>query len=176
MSKSTLKKHLQTLNKDQIIEVVLEIYSNMKPVREYFEYYLSPNEKEMLEKFRQIITKEFSTEWEHSEPKLRFSVAKKAISDFRILKPSPELLADLMLTLAEHSCKITYEFGDMTEQYYNSAATNFEIALIFIESNGLLENFKPRCLDCVKWASNSGYGFADEIYDLYYSFYEDIPE
>jgi hypothetical protein len=175
MSKSTLKKHLQTLSKDQIIETVLELYGNMKPVKEYFEFYMNPNEKEMLEKYRTIITKEFATEWKHSEPKLRFSVAKKAISDFRNLKPAPELLADLMLSLPEMACKFTYEFGDMTEQYYNSAATNFEIVLIYLESNGLLKNFKLRCEDCVKWASTSGYGFADEISDLYYSFYEDIP-
>jgi len=33
MSKSALKKHLQSLNKEQLIETVLEMYDNMKPVK-----------------------------------------------------------------------------------------------------------------------------------------------
>lgn len=51
MSKSTLKKHLQTLNKEQLIETVLEMYDNLKPAKEYLEYYLSPKEKVMYEKY-----------------------------------------------------------------------------------------------------------------------------
>ena len=40
MSKTELKKHLQTLTKDKIIEQVLEIYDNCKPAKEYLEYLL----------------------------------------------------------------------------------------------------------------------------------------
>ena len=38
MSKSALKKHLQSLNKEQIIETVLEMDDGIKPVKEYLEY------------------------------------------------------------------------------------------------------------------------------------------
>ena len=44
---------------------------------------------------------------------LKFSVAKKAISEFASFKPSPEALADVMLALPEAACLFTYEFGDM---------------------------------------------------------------
>lgn len=172
MSKSALKKHLQSLNKDQIIETVLEMYDGIKPVKEYLEYYLQPDEKAMFEKYKKLITDEFYPTTKSFNPKLRFSVARKTIADFRTLKPSPELLADLMLTLAEQACEFTYDFGDMTEQYYNSAYNNMKAALEYIKKNDLLENFQLRCEDCVKWASPCGYGFAYEISELVYDYYQ----
>lgn len=175
MSKLQLKKHLSTLTKSQIIELFVEVYTNNKATQEYLDYYLSPNEKAMFEKYRKIIVKEFYPETKSWEPKTRFSVCRKAIAEFRALKPSPLLLADLMLTLPEAACKFTYEFGDMWEQFYDSATTNFHAALKYMQQNGVLDDFKLRCNDCVKYASPCGYGFADEIASLYIEYYNDKP-
>ena len=171
MSKIALKKHLQSLTNKQLIEAVLEMYDNMKQVKEYLEFYLNPNETEMFEKYRTVIVNEFYPKGKYTEPKTRFSVAKKAITEFRALKPSPELLGDLMLTLPELACKFTYDFGDMWEQYYDSAYTNFKNALIYLQKNNLLEHFKQRCENCVKYASPCGYGFADDISEIFYQYY-----
>lgn len=171
MSKVALKKHLQTLTNEQLIETVLEMYDNIKPVKEYFEFFLNPNEKEMLGKYKAVIVNEFYPKGKYTEPKTRYSVAKKAIADFRALKPSPELLGDLMLTLPEMACKFTCDFGDMWEQYYDSAYTNFKNALAYLQKNNLLDNFKLRCENCVKYASPCGYGFADDIADIFDEYY-----
>jgi hypothetical protein len=172
MSKLTLKKHLQTLSKEQVIETVLNMYDAVKPAKEYLEYFLNPDEKAMYEKYKKVITDEFYPRTMIFYPKLRFSVARKAIAEFRALKPSPELLADLMFTLAENACQFTYEYGDMPEGYYNSAYSNMAAALKYIKQQNLLDNFKLRCLDCEKWASRCGYGFADEISQLVCDYYE----
>jgi len=78
-----------------------------------------------------------------------------------------------MLTLPEMACKFTCDYGDMWEQYYNSAYTNFKNTLVFLQKNKLLDNFKLRCEDCVKYASPCGYGFADDIADVFYLYYND---
>ena len=171
MSKTELKKHLQTLTKEQVIEQVLELYGNCKPAKEYFEYFLHPDEQGRFEKYKAIIINEFYTDTLVGIGKLRFSVAKKAIADFRALKPSPELLADLLVTLPETACQFTNEYGDMSEQYYDSTVTNFETALKFLQQNNLLADFKRRCQDCVKYAEPCGYGFANEIDRLYSEYY-----
>jgi hypothetical protein len=172
MSKPALKKHLQSLTKEQMIETVLEMYDNMKPVKEYLEFFMNPNEKEMLEKYRAIIVNEFYPRGKSLQPQTRFSVAKKAISDFRALKPSPELLGDLMFTLAELSCEFTYDYGDLWEQYYTSASINYELAMKYLQKNNLLDSFKLRCEVSVKHASNCGWCFADQISDIYHTYYE----
>ena len=93
------------------------MYDTMKPVKEYLEFFINPNEKEMFEKYRAIIVNEFYPRGKSTQPKIRFSVAKKAIADYRALKPSPELVGDLMLTLAETACKFSNDYGDLWEQY-----------------------------------------------------------
>lgn len=171
MSKTELKKHLLSLSKEQVIEQVLGLYDTCKPAKEYFEYFLNPDEKGQFEKYKAIIVNEFYPKGKYVEAKTRFSVAKKAIADFRSLNPSPELLADLMVTLPEMACKFTFEYGDMWEQFYDSAATNFNLALKFLKKNGLLEQFKLRCQDCVRYSKPCGYGFAYQIGDLFEEYY-----
>lgn len=171
MSKSTLKHHLQLLTHLQIMDLVLRIYDNSKPAKEYLEYYLSPNEKEQFAKAKAIIVNEFYPKSNSADPKTRFSVAKKAISDFKALHPTPELLGDLMVTLVENASKFTFDYGDMWEQYYTSTVTNFEIALKFLEQNNLLDNFKLRCLDCLRYAERCGYGFPDGMHQVFYDYY-----
>jgi len=103
---------------------------------------------------------------------MRFSVAKKAISDFRNVKPSPELFGDLMVTLAEVSWKLAHNSGDLWEQYYNSAANNFELTLKFLQKNNLLGNFRLRCQNCVKYSKHCGYGFEDLMHQLFNEYYK----
>jgi hypothetical protein len=153
MSKVALKKELQKLSKEQLIEQMLNLYENNKSVKEFYEHYLNPlNEKELVKKYKKIIRKEFNVENPMSS-KEKFSVVKRAISDFRSLQPSPESLADVMLYLPESACELTYCYGDYTEQFYNAAYNNYAAALKFIAKNNLLDNFKLRAEQCMKWAS-----------------------
>ena len=171
MSRQKLKKEFQKFTKEQLIEQILNLYDTNKSVKEFYDFYLNPhNEKDLVEKYKKIITNEFNVQ-NPMRAGLKYSVAKKAISDFKGLSPSAESLADVMLTLPECACQFTYEYGDMTEGFYNSAVTNFETALKYISANGLLDKFKLRAEQCVDWASPCGYGFADEIAGIYDEYY-----
>ena len=174
MSKSLLKTHLQSLTKEQIIEQVLDMYETYKPAKEYFDYLLNPNEKEHFNKYKSVIINEFYPKGKNSEPTTRFSIAKRAISDFSNLKPSPQLIGDLMVTFIEMACKFTHDYGDMSEKYYDSTISNFEKALKYLHNNGLLDEFKLRCQTCLDYASNCGYGFPYDMSDLYMAYYEDL--
>ena len=172
MSKAALKKELQKLTKEQLVEQVLDLYDKNKAVKEFYDFYLNPKkEQELAEKYKKIIYKEFGV-GNFMRAGLKFSVAKRAISDFRDLQPSPEALADVMLYLPECACEFTCEFGDMTEQFYIATYNNFDAALKFIDKHNLLNMFKLRVKQCAKWASPCGYGFADEINSTYYEYYK----
>jgi len=171
MSKTALKKHLNSLTKEQIIEQILKIYDLFKPVKEYYDFYMNPNEKALFEKYRNIIINEFYPKGKSTEPKIRFSVVKKAIADFSSFKPSPKLIGDLMITFVELACKFTHDYGDMWEQFYDSTSNNFERALQFMQKNDMLVDFKLRCEQCLRYAKSCGYGFSDDMREIFYSFY-----
>jgi hypothetical protein len=169
MSKLALKKELSKLTKEQLILHVLDLYENNKAVKEFYNNLLNPqNEEELAKKYKKIIRKEFNVE-NPMKCTVKFSIAKKAISDFKSLQPSSLFLADVMLYLPESACELTSCFGDFSEQFYNSAWSNYEKALEFIHHNGLLE--EVRAERCVKWASNCGYGFANDIEDIFEEYY-----
>jgi hypothetical protein len=172
MSKNQLKKELQKLTKEQLIEQIIELYDSYKPVKEYYQTFLNPgNIQAVYEKQKAVIVNEFYPKTKYPDPKLRFSVAKKAIADFGALKPPAKLYADLLVTLVENACQFTYDFGDMSEQFYNSAVSNFERALKFLKKERLLDDFRLRCEKCLEYAEPCGYGFPDEmegVFDEYY--------
>lgn len=176
MSKAKLKKELNKLTKEQLVEQILDLYDKNKAVKEFYDFYLNPvSEKELAEKYKKLIIKEFNVE-RPERSGLKFSVAKRAIADFRDLQPSPETLADVMLTLPECACEITYRYGDMDESFYTGTYNNFVAALKFMHKHHLLDEFKFRAVDCVKWAEDCGYGFAEDMMDAFYDFYGDLAE
>lgn len=173
MSKTQLKKQLLTLTKEQLVEQILELYESYKSVKEFYSFYLNPNENELFEKYKAIIINEFYPKGKFSEPKTRFSVAKKAIADFSTVKPSPNLIGDLLVTFVEIACKFTFDYGDMWEQYYTSTVINYERALKYLQKNDLLNDFKLRCEKCLKYAEPCGYRFPVELDDVYSTYYID---
>lgn len=165
MSKVALKKYLNTLQKGEIIEMVLDLYDARKEAKEYLEYFMNPDEKKKLKEYKTIIQNEFFPK--RGDGKCRFSVCRKAIADFRKLHPSPENLADLMLYLVENACEAADSWGDLSESFYDSTESNFEATMKYITKNGLLPKFQKRIETALKNTERSGYGFCDAMPDIY---------
>lgn len=160
MSKAALKKGLSKLSKDQLLTHIQDLYEKNKSIKEFYDFYLNPsNEKELAKKYKKLIRKEFNVENPMKSTE-KLSVAKRAISDFKNLQPSPE-----------SACELTYLYGDFSEQFYDSTYNNYKAALDFLAKHDLLTDFKIRTEQCVTWASNCGYGFADAIADAFYEYY-----
>ena len=166
MSKSTIKKLLQSMTKEDIIEMVLDMYSARKEAKEYLEFYAEPDEKGKLEEYKAIIQEEFYPK-RRREPQTRFSVCRKVLADFKKLKPSADALAELMVSYMEWATKFTFDYGDMWEQYYDSVESNFDKTVKHIVLNNLWSKYDKRLQKCVKWSKGNGYGFADAIASMY---------
>ena len=113
------------------------------------------------------LSKKSSTPRGEENPQTRFSVCRKAVADFKKLKPSADALAELMVSYMEWATQFTYDYGDMWEQYYDSVESNFDKTVKHIATNGLWEKYDKRLQQCVKWSDGNGYGFADAIADMY---------
>lgn len=165
-SKSKLKSLLKSKSKDEIIDLVMKLYSARKEAREYLDYYAEPDENAKLEEYKSIIEEEFFPS-RGITPKLRFSVCRKAVADFKKLNPSPEALAELMMSYMENACEFADTFGDTWEQYYTSVEGNFERTLRYIADCGLWDKYDSRIRKCLDWASTSGWGFPETLNEIY---------
>lgn len=59
MSKAQLKKYLQTLPHEQIVQVVLDLYDARKAAKEYLEFYMDPDAAKAVENAKKAVLKVF---------------------------------------------------------------------------------------------------------------------
>jgi hypothetical protein len=101
---------------------------------------------------------------------------KQAISDFKKLGPSADLLADLMLFYVETGVKFTNDFGDIDEGFYSSMETTYVAALTIMKKENLLDKFAERAVKVVTDTSGIGWGFHDYLGDVHSDFYADYSD
>lgn len=95
MSKALLKKELAHLDRDQLVEVILNAYSSSKEAKEYFEFFLNPDLEALMQKKVDIIAKELNRA-KYGYSKARISFIRKAISDFIALADRLECIDDAL--------------------------------------------------------------------------------
>jgi hypothetical protein len=169
MSRRELKKELETFDKKKLIDLISDLYDKNKSVKEYLDYYVNPNEKDTLKNYKQKVREAFY-------PKRGFgfkiAVGKKAISDFRKLKPSVDSLVDLMISYVESGIEFTNDFGDINEGFYSSIESVFHDAMKLIDKNGLHDIYKIRAVEILRGTENIGWGFHDTLSDFYFEIFD----
>jgi hypothetical protein len=164
-----LRKYLQTLSKEELINHIIELDKKYKPVQEYHQVYLSSDLTDFIEKQKEIIENEFFPT--RGLPKMRLSVARKAISDAKKMEFPPDAVADLMLFYVETGVRFTNDFGDIDEPFYDSMEKMYRDALIFIHIEGLETAFKERAYNIIVNSADTGWGFHDTLGDFFYEYY-----
>lgn len=171
MKVSEFKARLKLLKKEELIKHLASLYQNFGNVKDYFISTLNPDEEKNTQlKYKTAIQNEFFPKRGHG--KARLSIAKKAISDFKKISSSPELICDLMLFYVEQGVEFTNEYGDINEQFYISMEDMYDRALKLMGKNDLMKAFKKRCLQVVVDTDDIGWGFHDTLADLYYEYFK----
>lgn len=169
MSKRELKKALESFDKKKLIDLISNLYDKNKSVKEYLDYYVNPDEKGTLKSYKSKVREAFY-------PKRGFgfkiALGKKAISDFKKLKPSADSLIDLMMCYVESGVDFTNDFGDINEGFYSSLESVYYDAMKLIDKNGLHDKYKNRAYEILKETENIGWGFHDSLSDFYYQIYD----
>ena len=94
MSKSTLKKELVRWNKDELVEIILTVYSASKDTKEYFDFFIDPNPEKLKEKYEELIIKEFSRTKYGNRSKARISLIRQIIKRFISFEPGTDYITD----------------------------------------------------------------------------------
>lgn len=132
-----IKKELKKLDRNQLIDLVADLYKKNKYVKEFFDFYVSPDERELFNKYRDKVFEAFYPKRGYN---YKLKDGKQAISDFKKLGPSADLLADLMLFYVETGVKFTNDFGDIDESFYSSMEKTYVAALTLMKKKTYLIN------------------------------------
>ena len=100
------------------------------------------------------------------------AVAKKAITEFKKLSNDKNSIAELMIFYVETGVRYTDCYGDIDEPFYMSMESMYERTLKYIVSNDLIDKFNDRCLKIVNDTTNVGWGFHDQLCEIYYGYVE----
>lgn len=168
MGLTDIKKELKKLDKDKLIDLVADLYKKNKSVKEFFDFYVNPDERKLFEKYRAKVFEAFYPKRGYN---YKLKDGKQAISDFKKLGTSTELLADLMLCYVETGVKFTNDFGDINETFYKSLATTFVDSLTLMRKENLLDKFEDRVGKVVDDTSGIGWGFHDYLVQAWIDFY-----
>ncbi|HLG33284.1 MAG TPA: DUF6155 family protein [Bacteroidia bacterium] len=165
----SIKKYLQSLSREELVEQVMELHKKYDDVKTYYKYMINPADKTVAEKYKRVIRNEFfPSRGGYGDPKLR--VARKAVNDFKKLSPLSESLVDVMLHYVESGVEFTNAYGDINEPFYNSVASMFYDVCKHIRENNLTPVFEKRCWKIVADTDGIGWGFHDELADYYSEF------
>ena len=168
MGLTDIKKELKKLDKDKLIDLIADLYKNNKSVKEFFDFYVNPNERELFEKYRDKI---FEALYPIRGNNYKLKDGKQAISDFKKMGTSADLLADLMLFYVETGVKFTNDYGDINEPFYKSLASTFFDSLTLMDKENLLAKFEDRVDKVVDNTGGIGWGFHDYLVEVWVSFY-----
>ena len=176
MSMKKFKDYLKTQDDESLRDELLMLYKTFEVVREAYTPRIDPsNIEKVIDKYKQVLKEQF---WPQSAkrdlPKLNYSVARKAISDFKKINPNPMAIIDLQMTYVEYGVKCTLEYRDIDERFYISMESMFHKTLKDIKKNGLLDQFEKRCLEIQQKTRDLGWGFGAAITEICMEYFRDI--
>ncbi len=143
MSKKALKNYLSELSKEQLEEQLLELYSRLKEVKQFYDFVFNPNEKKRVEACKFKIQKEYFPV-NGRKPKKRRSVAQKCIKEFLKLGMEAHYIVDLMLFNIETALRFSAENTIKQESFFISIQRSFAEAVQYISAANLMPAFQER--------------------------------
>ena len=175
MSKnSKISTYLESLSSADLIKEIKKMHKLFPDVREYYQVQLSDKgEEELLAQYKKIIKDEFLPDRGWGDAKL--SIARKAVNDFIKLSRNTLNTADIMIYYVEIGVKYTNAYGDINEPFYASMERMYEKAAEYVTENRIEYNFTGRFKKIVEDTNGMGWGFYDNLRDMFLEFFPGVP-
>jgi hypothetical protein len=171
---SKISKYLKSLSKDELITEIKKLHKLFSDVREYYQVELTAGgEEELLKRYKKIVKDEFLPDRGWGDAKL--SMARKAVNDFVKLSKNNRNAADIMIYYVEIGVKYTNAYGDINEPFYASMEKMYQKAVYYVIEHGLKDVFVERLKKMVENTENIGWGFHDDLGDMFSEFFPNVP-
>ena len=148
MSKSALKKQLALMNREEMSELIVDLYEARKEAKEYLDFFVDPDIESRLTKARLAISKE-ATRTSRGRARPRITKVRQVIKNISTLNPGVEAECDIMAFAVETFCGVGSDnwVKDATQK---SLAKLLHDTIVLADKGGLLNFFLPRMEGAVK--------------------------
>ncbi|MDE6445165.1 MAG: hypothetical protein K2K64_12230 [Muribaculaceae bacterium] len=152
MSKTKLKKYLQTLTEEQVIQVVMDLYDARKEAREYLEFFMNPDIKAALEKAKKEVFRNYFTPQGRPRGRVSAKSGNDIVADFIRLETDPESVAELMIYHIEVMMSRLVLRHLVRETAWNTVVTQFRKAADYVTSYNLQPLYERRMERMIDYA------------------------
>lgn len=105
MSKTILKKELKQLDKEQLEQLILDLYSARKEAKAYLDFFAEPDIDKLTEKYMLVIEKEM-TRGKYSKSTARISRVRTHIRDYASYGIPVESVLEMMVNTLKLGLKV----------------------------------------------------------------------
>lgn len=156
MSRAKFEKLANEMTKEDLVEMLMALYDSKKEAKDYFEYFLNPDEEKAEKKCKTVFLKEY-TKTGVRPPKGRISKCKKALQDFEALRPSLEHRIDVRLYMAELASRYGARNWRIWEKNYKTIEKIFADTLLLISDHHLVNQYRTRIDTIQQTALQAGF-------------------
>jgi hypothetical protein len=164
---STVKTAASELSQKELLSLVGELYRLSKGNQAFLHARFTDAEAAMVD-CKKVIAECLYADVLRARP-LQVAKAKKAVADFCKAVADPVAHAELMVFFVEQGNAFTLEYGDVDAGFYSTllkmARRAVEVICDFPVE--LQESFRERLAEVVRSSSGIGWGYHDELVDIY---------
>jgi hypothetical protein len=164
---SAVKSAAIKLSHDQLISLTAELYRLSKQNQTFLHARFADAEA-VLEECKVVVGDCLYPDMQRNRP-LQVAKAKQVVADFCKAVANPIAQADLMLVFLEQGNAFTVEYGDVDAGFYNALLTMARRATetISVLPHELQQAFRDRFAEVVQSSSGIGWGYHDELVEIY---------
>ncbi|HEY8889670.1 MAG TPA: DUF6155 family protein [Clostridium sp.] len=171
LSITEVKNILKEKSREELLELMIESYKKIPLLKEYIivKYGSQDNIEKILETYKNKIYDVFFPK--NMKTQFKIGDAKKAVNEFKKLCSNEKFTIELMLYYVEMGIEFTNTYGDINEAFYNSVEVMYEAVVSAInkqDNSEIYNNFKDRLKAAVEDTNGIGWGFNDDLRDIYW--------
>jgi len=146
MRKSTLKKHLESLEEEELRSEILLLFDKFKEVKNHYKIDLGTAEdrSKIYEHAKEEISKCFRTKSYARPRRPRIKIMKTVVKRMEKSALFEHDMIDIHLHVAEAAVTFMNEYEYLSDTLFNAVLSNFELALGIILRTKLEPEYQPR--------------------------------
>jgi hypothetical protein len=168
-----VKRSIGRLERNQLVDLVKDLY-RLSEENKTFLHARCLAGSDALKRYKKTIRNSIYTDVMDEDDNQGFDLADKAVKDYAKATGDDSGIADLMIYYVECGNKLTLEYGDINEFFYDALVEMYQKAIQKVCNlpKTRQEPFRIRLKKIMTSSDGIGWGYHDDLRHFYYEAFE----